>query len=254
MSETGNPTQTAIVTGAARGIGAAVAERLLADGLSVALVDVDGECLAETVARVADLGPVLGITADVRDPAAVDDVVAQTNDALGAPTVVVNNAGCTRDNLFHKMTLSDWDTVMDIHLRAAFLVTHAVQPYMSSAECGRIVNISSIAALGNRGQVNYSAAKAGIQGFTRTLAIELGRFGVTANAIAPGFIETDMTRSTADRMGMDFDDLKKQAAQQIPLRRVGQPSDIAAIASFLVGPDSAYLTGQVLYAAGGPTV
>lgn len=251
---TNNPTRTAIVTGAARGIGAAVAERLLADGLSVALVDKDGDTLSRTVERLSGLGPALGVTADVREPAAVDDAVAQTRDGLGAPTVVVNNAGYIRDNLFHKMTLADWDEIMDIHLRAAFLMTHAAQPYMAEAKHGRIVNISSVAALGNRGQVNYSTAKAGIQGFTRTLAVELGRFGVTANAVAPGFVETDMTRSVAARIGMDFDDLKQQAAQRIPLGRVAETSDISGVVSFLVGPDSSYVTGQVIYVTGGPTV
>jgi len=246
--------QIAIVTGAARGIGAAVAERLLTDGLSVALIDMDGDTLSTTADRLSALGPTLAITADVRDPAAVESAVTQTRDVLGAPTVVVNNAGYIRDNLFHKMSLENWDDIMNVHLRAAFLVTHAVQPYMSEAKTGRIVNISSIAALGNRGQTNYSTAKAGIQGFTRTLAIELGRFGITANAIAPGFIETDMTRSTAARMRVDFDDFKEQASRQIPLGRVGQPSDIANVASFLIGPDSSYVTGQVIYVSGGPTV
>ncbi|WP_208722082.1 3-oxoacyl-ACP reductase FabG [Rhodococcus qingshengii] len=246
--------RTAIVTGAAQGIGAAVAERLLADGLSVALVDNNGERLAETLAHMSHLGPALAITADVRSPEAVEAAVAQTHETLGAPTVVVNNAGYIRDNMFHKMTLADFDDVLDIHLRAAFLVTHAVQPFMSETKHGRIVNISSVAALGNRGQVNYSAAKAGVQGFTRTLAIELGRFGITANAIAPGFIETDMTKATAARMRMEFDDLKKAAGQQIPLGRVGQPSEIAGIASFLVGPDSSYVNGQIIYATGGPNV
>lgn len=252
MTKTNN--QIAIVTGAARGIGAAVARRFLTDGLSVALVDIDADQLSKTLDQVSGLGKAIAITADVRDPEAAEKAVEQTNLALGAPTVLVNNAGYIRDNLFHKMTLNDWDEIMNIHLRAIFLMTHAVQPYMSEANTGRVVNISSVSALGNRGQANYSAAKAGVQGFTRTLAIELGRFGVTVNAIAPGFVETDMTRATAARMRMDFEEMKKMASQQIPLGRVGQPSDIAGIASFLVGPDSSYVTGQVIYATGGPTI
>ncbi|MBM7368643.1 3-oxoacyl-ACP reductase FabG [Gordonia hydrophobica] len=246
--------RTAIVTGAARGIGAAVAERLLADGLRVALVDSDADLLESTSKRLSGGGRLCAVVADVRDPDAVDQAVAQTAQELGAPTVLVNNAGYTRDNLLHKMSLDDWDSVMDVHLRAAFMMTRAVQTHMVDAGSGRIVNISSIAALGNRGQVNYSAAKAGVQGFTRTLAIELGRFGVNANAIAPGFIETAMTRATAERMRMTFDDMKAHAEQQIPLGRVGQPTDIADVASFLIGPDSSYVSGQVLYVSGGPTV
>lgn len=245
---------TAIVTGAARGIGAAVAGRLLDDGLAVCLVDIDEEALAATAAALDGRGYVHAIGADVRDPDATARIVSGATDALGAPTVLINNAGYIRDNLLHKMTLEDWDEVMAVHLRAVFLMTRAVQPHMVAAGEGRIVNISSVAALGNRGQTNYSAAKAGIQGFTRTLAIELGKFGVTANAIAPGFIETAMTRSTAARMRMDFEDLKAMAGKQIPLGRVGRPEEIASIASFLSGPDSSYVSGQVIYATGGPTV
>ncbi|WLP92930.1 3-oxoacyl-ACP reductase FabG [Gordonia sp. NB41Y] len=248
------PSQTAIVTGAARGIGAAVAERLLADGMSVALLDNDAEALSVTAKRLSEHGHVHSAVTDVRDPESVDAAVASTREELGDPTVLVNDAGYIRDNLFHKMTLQDWDDVMNVHLRAAFITTHAVTPFMSEAGAGRIINISSIAALGNRGQANYSAAKAGIQGFTRTLAIELGRFGITANAIAPGFIDTDMTRATAARMRMDFDDLAKTASKQIPLGRIGRPDDIASVASFLAGPDSRYVTGQIIYVTGGPTV
>jgi 3-oxoacyl-[acyl-carrier protein] reductase len=158
----------------------------------------------------------------------------------------------TRDNLLFKMSEGDWDTVLNVHLRGAFLMSRAVQEYMVAAGFGRIVNLSSTSALGNRGQVNYSAAKAGMQGFTKTLAIELGKFGVTANAIAPGFIETEMTAATAARMGIDFDALKQSAAAQIPVNRVGQPEDVASLASFLVGAGAGFISGQVIYVAGGP--
>jgi 3-oxoacyl-[acyl-carrier protein] reductase len=180
--------------------------------------------------------------------AAVDGVAAE----LGPPVVLVNNAGVTRDNLLFKMTDADWDTVMNVHLRGAFLMSRATQKYMTEATWGRIVNLSSTSALGNRGQANYSAAKAGLQGFTKTLAIELGRFGVTANAIAPGFIETEMTRATAERVGVPFDEFMAAAAAEIPVRRVGQPEDIASVVSFLTGEGAGFVSGQVLYVAGGP--
>jgi len=166
--------------------------------------------------------------------------------------VLVNNAGVTRDNMLFKMSESDWDTVMNVHLRGAFLMTRAVQKYMTEAKFGRVVSLSSVSALGNRGQANYSTAKAGLQGFTKTIAIELGKFGVTANAIAPGFIQTEMTKATAERMGIPFDDFIKGAASQIPVQRVGQPEDIAHLVSFLVSEGAGFVSGQVIYAAGGP--
>jgi 3-oxoacyl-[acyl-carrier protein] reductase len=143
---------------------------------------------------------------------------------------------------------------MNVHLRGAFLMSRSTQKYMIDAKWGRIVNLSSVSALGNRGQVNYSAAKAGIQGFTKTLAIELGKFGVTANAIAPGFIETEMTINTAARMGISFEQFKVAATREIPVARVGQPEDVAAVASFFVRDDASFVTGQVIYVAGGPRV
>ena len=145
--------------------------------------------------------------------AAVERVAAE----LGAPTVLVNNAGIIRDNMLFKMSADDWDAVMNVHLRGSFLMTRATQKHMIDAKFGRIVNLSSTSALGNRGQANYSAAKAGLQGFTKTLAIELGKFGVTANAIAPGFIATDMTRQTAERMGITFEQFLEGAAKEIPV-------------------------------------
>ena len=150
------------------------------------------------------------------------------------------------------MSADDWDAVMDVHLRGAFLMTRAAQAHMIEAKWGRIVNLSSTSALGNRGQANYAAAKAGLQGFTKTLALELGKFGVTANAIAPGFIDTEMTQATADRLGVDFEDWKTAASREIPVGRVGTPDDVAAVAAFLCSEDAGYVSGQVIYVAGGP--
>jgi 3-oxoacyl-[acyl-carrier protein] reductase len=245
--------RTAIVTGAARGIGAAVARRLASDGFQVAVVDLDASACATTVDAITAAGSTaLAVGADVSDEAqvaaALDEIVA----GLGAPTVLVNNAGILRDNLLFKMTVEDWDLVMGVHLRGSFLMTKYTQKHMTEAGYGRIVNLSSTSALGNRGQANYSAAKAGLQGFTKTLAIELGKFGITANAIAPGFIQTDMTAATAERMKVPFDDFIKYNAEQIPVQRVGQPEDIAHTASFLVSEGAGFVSGQVVYVAGGP--
>ena len=151
------------------------------------------------------------------------------------------------------MELSDWQTVMNVHLQGAFLMSRATQRYMTEAGFGRIINLSSTSALGNRGQANYSAAKAGLQGFTKTLAIELGKYGVTVNAVAPGFTVTAMTRATAERMGVTFEDFEKALVGQIPVRRVGQPEDIANAVSFFASERSGFVSGQVLYVAGGPT-
>jgi 3-oxoacyl-[acyl-carrier protein] reductase len=243
--------KVAVVTGAARGIGAAVATRLAADGFDVAVLDLEEG--KETVERItAAGGRALAVAADVSDSAAVEAAVQRVASELGAPTVLVNNAGITRDNLLFKMSDGDWDSVMAVHLRGAFLMSRAVQQYQTERKWGRIVNLSSVSALGNRGQANYSTAKAGLQGLTKTLAIELGPFGVTANAIAPGFIETEMTMATAARMGIEFGAFKEAAAAQIPVRRVGQPEDIAHLVSFLVSEGAGFVSGQVIYVAGGP--
>jgi 3-oxoacyl-[acyl-carrier protein] reductase len=245
--------RVAIVTGAARGIGAATARRLAADGLAVAVVDLDEAATSSTVDAVtAAGGRAIGVGADVSDRAAVEAAVARVADELGPPTVLVNNAGVTRDNLLFKMTDDDWDTVMSVHLRGAFLCSRAVQKHMVDARWGRIVSLSSTSAQGNRGQVNYATAKAGLQGLTKTLAIELGPFGVTANAVAPGFIVTEMTAATAERLGVDFEAFQKARAEETPVRRVGTPDDIAHTISFLVSEGAGFLTGQVLYVAGGP--
>lgn len=245
--------RVAIVTGAARGIGAAVATRLAQDGMAVALLDLDEAGCAEAVEKIkASGGTAIAVGVDVSDSAAVDAAVQRVADELGAPTVLVNNAGILRDNLLFKMTDDDWDAVMNVHLRGTFLMCRAVQKFQTAAQWGRIVNLSSTSALGNRGQANYSAAKAGLQGFTKTLAIELGKFNVTVNAIAPGFIATDMTAATAARVGIDFEDFKKGAAAAIPVQRVGTPEDIAHTASFLVSEGAGFVSGQVVYVAGGP--
>jgi 3-oxoacyl-[acyl-carrier protein] reductase len=245
--------RVALVTGAAKGIGAATAVRLAHDGYDVGVLDLDESACAATASAVEATGRrAVTLGADVGDADAVGAAVARLAEELGGPTVLVNNAGITRDNLLFKMTEDDWDAVLRTHLRGAFLVTRAVQRFMTEAGWGRIVNLSSTSALGNRGQVNYAAAKAGMQGFTKTLAIELGPFGVTANAIAPGLIATDMTAATAERLKMSVDDFHRAAAQEVPLRRVGQPEDIAAVVSFLASEDASYVSGQVIYVAGGP--
>ncbi|MFJ8046240.1 3-oxoacyl-ACP reductase FabG [Kitasatospora sp. NPDC096147] len=252
MTEQSTP-RVAVVTGAARGIGAATAERLAADGYAVAVVDLTEEAGKETAGRItAAGGRALAVGADVSDAAQVAAAVERIATELGAPVVLVNNAGVLRDNLLFKMSESDWDTVMDVHLKGAFLMSRACQKHMVDAGFGRIVNLSSSSAQGNRGQANYSAAKAGMQGFTKTLAIELGKFGITANAVAPGFIATEMTAATAARVGMEFEAFKAAAATQIPVARVGLPEDVANTISFLAAEAAGFVSGQVIYVAGGP--
>jgi len=251
MTET--PQRVAIVTGGARGIGAATAQRLAADGLAVAVVDLEEAAAKGTVEAIQGTGGrALAVGADVSDPAQVEAAVERVAAELGPPLVLVNNAGVTRDNLLFKMSELDWDTVMGVHLRGSFLMARAVQKHMVEHRFGRIVNLSSTSALGNRGQANYSTAKAGLQGFTKTLAIELGKFGVTANCIAPGFIVSDMTKATAERIGQDWETYVAARAAEIPVARAGLPEDIANAVSFFVGESAGFVNGQVLYVAGGP--
>jgi 3-oxoacyl-[acyl-carrier protein] reductase len=251
--EPGSSQRVAIVTGGARGIGAAVARRLAADGMAVAVLDLkEGDAGGTVDAITAAGGRAIAVGADVSQADQVAAGVEKVASELGPPTVLVNNAGVIRDNMLFKMTDDDWDTVMGVHLRGAFLMTRATQKYMVDQRFGRVISLSSSSALGNRGQANYSTAKAGLQGFTKTVAIELGQFGVTANAIAPGFIVTDMTAATAARVGVEFAEFQKAAATQIPVRRVGQPDDVAHVASFLASEGAGFVSGQVIYVAGGP--
>ena len=245
--------RVAIVTGAARGIGAATARRLAADGMAVAVLDLDAAACTDTVDAITDAGGrAMAVGDDVSKADQVEAAVGKVAAELGPPAVLINNAGIIRDNLLFKMTEDDWDMVLGVHLRGAFLMSRAAQKHMVEQRYGRIVNLSSSSALGNRGQVNYSAAKAGMQGFTKTLAIELGPFGITANAVAPGFIATDMTAATAARIGMSFEDFQAAAATQIPVRRVGQVEDVAYVISFLCSEGAGFVSGQVIYVAGGP--
>lgn len=245
--------KTAIVTGAARGIGAGIAIRLASDGMAVAVLDLSEADCAGTVKEIENAGGrALAVGCDVSKTDEVNTAVERIAAELGEPTVLVNNAGITRDAMLFKMTDEDWDTVIDVNLRGPFLMTRAVQKYMTGQQWGRIVNISSSSGLGNRGQANYSATKAGIEGFTKTLAKEMGKFGITANAVAPHFIATDMTAAMAGKLKMSFEDLVETYKKQIPVARVGQPADVAHAVSFLVSEGAGFTSGQVLYVAGGP--
>jgi len=240
--------RVALVTGGGRGIGAATARLLAAECARVAVSDLD-----EAPAReVADPIGGLAVACDVSVRAEVDAMVELTIKELGGLDMLVTCAGIIRDNLLFKMTDEDWDAVIDTHLKGTFLCARAAQKHMVEHKYGKMVFLSSTSALGNRGQANYSAAKAGLQGMARTLAIELGPFNVNVNTVAPGFVETRMTRATAERMGMDFETFKLGAASQIPLRRIGQPEDIASVIAFLCSDESSFVSGQTIYVRGGP--
>ena len=247
--------RVAIVTGAARGIGAGIAKRFAEEGAAVAVLDLD-----EAQAQATAEGPrrhragAIGVGCNVSDGASVEAAVARVLEELGGVHILVNNAGITRDNLLFKLTEDDWDSVMNVHLKGAFLMSKAVQKTFVDQKYGKILGLSSVSANGNRGQANYSAAKAGVQGFTRTLALELGKFGVNVNAIAPGFIATEMTDDTARRLGVEVEEFRKMNAEANPVKRVGHPEDIAAAAAFLCSDEASYITGQTLYVDGGAKI
>ncbi len=245
--------RVALVTGAARGIGRATARRFAQEGATVCLADMNAALLEATVAELAAEGmAVSGAALDVTNSRQVKEIIEQTAERYGRLDILVNNAGILRDNLLFKMTDDDWRQVLDTHLMGTFLCSRAAQKFMVRQKYGRIVNLSSTSALGNRGQTNYSAAKAGLQGLTKTLAIELGKFGITCNAVAPGFIETDMTRATAERVGVPFERFVEMATQEIPVGRTGKPEDVAAAILFLASEEAGFVSGQILYVAGGP--
>jgi len=240
--------RVALITGGGRGIGAATAQLLAAEGAKVAVSDLD-EAPAQEVA-----GPLKGlaVACDVSRRADVEAMVARVLEKFGRLDILVACAGITRDNLIHKMSDDDWDSVIDTHLKGTYLCAQAAQKPMVDQKSGKMVFLSSTSALGNRGQTNYSTAKAGLQGMARTLAIELGPFNVNVNAVAPGFIETRMTRATAERVGMDYETFKAGVAAQTPLRRVGMPNDVASVIAFLCSDESSYVSGQTIYVRGGP--
>ena len=243
--------RVALVTGGGQGIGAAVAVRLAAEGAAIAVADRDEVAAERTAATIrAGGGRALGVVADVTDRRQVQVAVDRAVGEFGGLHILVNNAGVTRDNLLFKMTDDDWATVMSVHLQGAFLATQIAQRHMVEARYGRIISLSSASALGNRGQANYAAAKAGIQGFTRTIAIELGPFGITANSIAPGFIETAMTEATAHRLGITIEQMRESVAEAAPVRRAGVPEDIANAVAFFAAEEAGYVSGQVLYVDG----
>jgi 3-oxoacyl-[acyl-carrier protein] reductase len=244
--------RVALVTGAAQGIGAAIAKRLAADGARVGVLDLQQDAAQQVASEIASSGgTALGLGADVSKREQVQAAIDQLVGEYGGLHILVSNAGVLRDNLLFKMSDDDWTLVMEVHLRGAFLCSQIAQKHMVEAKYGRIVCMSSTSALGNRGQANYSTAKAGLQGLTKTLAIELGPFGVTANAIAPGFIETAMTKATAERMGTTIDAMRDAVASTVPVRRGGLPEDIANTVRFFAGEESGYVTGQVIYVDGG---
>ena len=245
--------KTAFVTGGSRGIGRQIAERFASEGANVAIIDVNEEALQAAQQEMSGQGySVYTKNASVTDKEQIEQAMKEVFDKFGSIDVLVNNAGVIRDNMLFKMTDEDWLTVTDVHLKGAFYATRAAQQYMTQNKYGRIINISSTSALGNRGQANYATAKAGLQGFTKTLAIELGKYGITANAVAPGFIETDMTKATAERIGVPFEDLIKASVSNIPVGRSGKPEDIANAVAFFADERSSFVSGQVLYVAGGP--
>jgi len=245
--------KVAVVTGGARGIGAAIAKRLAGDGLDIAILDVDVTQCAAAVAAVEALGSrALAIPVNVADEASVAAAVTRIRDELGPPLVLVNNAGVMRSRMAHRMSLAEWELVLDVNLRGTFLMSRELAPFMRAAKWGRIINLSSTGALGLVGGANYAAAKAGVQGLTKTLALELGPFNVTANAIAPGFVVTDMTRSMAQEVGVSVEEMEADMVKDIAVGRAGTPEDIAHAVAFFVDERSSFVSGQVLYVAGGP--
>jgi 3-oxoacyl-[acyl-carrier protein] reductase len=226
---------------------------LAQEGANVAVLDLSAEAGQDTVMAIRDVGQkAIAVACDVSSSKQVGAAFEEVANHFGRIDILINNAGLLRDNLLFKMSEDDWDKVIDVHLKGSFLCSQAVQQYMVEQEYGKIVMTSSIVALGNKGQVNYSAAKAGVQAMTRTLALELGRFNINVNAVAPGWIETEMTKEAAERVGITMEDMKERFAKNIPLRRFGRPEDVANVVAFLVSDEASYISGETIYVAGGP--
>jgi len=238
--------KTALVTGAGRGIGRTIALRLAECGADVAVVDLNQESVAEVAAEIRNMGQrALELSGNVTVADEVNDFVKKAADEFGRIDILVNNAGITRDTLLLRMKEEDWDAVLNVNLKGAFLCTKAVSRIMMKQRYGRIVSISSVIGLmGNPGQANYGASKAGIIGFSKSVARELGSRGITCNAVAPGFIETQMTDALPE-------DMKKELINQIPLGRIGNPQDVADAVLFLVSDAASYITGQTIAVDGG---
>jgi 3-oxoacyl-[acyl-carrier protein] reductase len=239
---------TALVTGGANGIGAATARRLASEGATVVVADFDEAAARETAEQIGGHA----VRCDVTKREDVEGAAEAAVSRGGSLDILVACAGIIRDNMLFKMTDDDWDSVIDTHLKGSFYAVRAAQKHMVEQKRGKIVLISSTSALGNRGQTNYSTAKAGLQGMCKTLAIELGPFNVNVNCVAPGFIATAMTQQTADRMGVPFEKFMEAVSEQVPLRRVGQPDDVAGTIAYLCSDDASYVSGQVIYVRGGP--
>ena len=240
--------KTALITGGAKGIGAATAALLAREGATVVVADFDETAAQETATSIGGHA----VRCDVTNREDVEGAVAAAVTLGSSLDILVTCAGIIRDNMLFKMTDEDWDAVIDTHLKGTFFAVRAAQRQMVEQKSGKMVLISSTSALGNRGQTNYATAKAGLQGMTKTLAIELGPFNVNVNCVAPGFIATAMTQQTADRMGVPFEQFMEAVSAQVPLRRVGQPEDVAGTIGFLCSEDASYVSGQVIYVAGGP--
>lgn len=247
--------KSAIVTGGARGIGAAISRKFAHEGASVAVLDVDYDGASMLAQEIKDEGgKAIALKVNIANAEEVETAFNKVVEEFGKLDILVNNAGVIRDNMLFKMEESDWDTVMDVHLKGSFLCSREAQKHMVAQKYGKIVNLSSTSALGNRGQANYSAAKAGLQGLTRTMSLELGPFGINVNAIAPGFIKTEMTKATAERMGITLEQMIQGSLSQLAIKRAGEPEDIANAAAFLCSEEASYVTGQTLYVAGRPTI
>jgi 3-oxoacyl-[acyl-carrier protein] reductase len=240
--------KTALVTGGANGIGAATARRFAEEGATVVVADFDETAVEETAKAIGGHA----VRCDVTKREDVEGAVETAVREGGSLDILVACAGIIRDNLLFKMTDDDWDAVIDTHLKGSFYAVRAAQKHMVAQKSGKMVLISSTSALGNRGQTNYSTAKAGLQGMTKTLAIELGPYNVNVNCVAPGFIATAMTQQTADRMGVPFDTFREAVSEGVPLRRVGEPDDVAGTIAYLCSDDASYVSGQVIYIRGGP--